>query len=99
LTRLTDKQAVISALHDAIQWQTEFRNANVGFDDEQVAHCDRYIAAYRRTLGRITGSKASAAEVREMIAFKDVEVMSVQQIQRAVDAGAIKIENFGDSDD
>lgn len=78
---VTDRKAVLMALDDAIQWQKSFRYANDGFDQEQVDESNSKIAAYRRVYGRLTGGKATMREIGCIKAFKDSEVLSVQEIR------------------
>lgn len=100
MSRLTDRQAMLCALDDAIQWQQGFREANLGNDAEQVALCDKMIAAYRRVYGRMEGTKATFREINEMVAMKDTVTMTVSEIRRRIDAGEINTHNSeGQSND
>ena len=81
---VTDRRAVLMALDDAIQWQEGFREANDGFDLEQVEKANNTIAAYRRVYGRLTGGKATMREIGCIKAFADSEVLSVQQIRKRI---------------
>lgn len=88
--RMTDKQTILNALDDAIQWQTEFRSANLGFDQEQVLDAEKRIAAYRRVLGRITGGQATVREIVDMFALRGTKPLSIQEIRRKIETGEIK---------
>lgn len=82
--RLTDRKAMLCALDDAIQWQQSFKEANNGFDPDQVDICDKMIAAYRRVYSRMEGTNATFREINEMIAFKDTDVIYIAEIQRRI---------------
>ena len=90
MKHLTDRQAMLCALDDAIQWQEGWREANVGCDPEQVANADRRIAAYRRVYGRMTGGKATFREINGMAAMRDCEVLSIAEVKRRIDTGEMK---------
>lgn len=90
MQRLTDRRAILCALDDAIQWQQGFRDANLGFDAEQVAEADKMILAYRRVYGRMTGGRATLREMCMMADMKDSEALSVTKIQRPIEPGGIK---------